>query len=367
VTAWVIAVCAAGWVIGWITGWSRRLPATSERSGDRQRASVTVVVPARDEAARIGPLLAALAHSSIDLLVVDDGSTDGTGELAASSGATVLRVDGAPGWTGKAWACWSGALSAQGEVLVFLDADTVATPTAIESLARRAQLTGGLVSMQPRHRARRWHEYFSALPNLVGVMGAGTGPVPRASKWRGPAAFGMAIAVPKPVYMNVGGHSANPAAVIDDIALATAVHEAGVPVETWCGGSDVSVRMYSEGVGQLVRGWMKNLAAGARTIPVLRTLAVSLWMTALSIACIAAVTSAVTGRLDLVIATVYTAFAVQASVLAARVGTFGIATLVALPVLTAGFVGLFVASAVGSLLRTSVSWRGRSVRVGAVR
>ena len=362
-TGWVALMCAAGWLIGWLIGWSKRLPAS-----DRADAvSVTVIVPARNEAERIGPLLAVVASAGIDVIVVDDGSTDATAVLAAAAGATVAGVERAPGWTGKAWACWSGATAARGDVLVFLDADTVATPSAIRQLARRAAASGGLVSVQPHHRIARWHEYFSALPNLVAVMGAGTGRAPRGSRWRGPAAFGMAMAIPRRIYFDVGGHSVRPSAVIDDLALAATVHEAGAPVETWCGGADISVRMYAEGVGQLVRGWTKNLVAGARSIPILRTLAVTLWIATLAQSCVAMLTSLASGHVSAVATVVYLAFAVQASILAARVGSFGIGTLVALPVLTAGFMALFLASAVGSVFRKSVSWRGRAVEVGAMR
>lgn len=364
-----LLLCGIGWLAGWLVGWSRRMPLDAASPSTEAPARISVVVPARNEANRIGPLLAGLSQpqGNIELVVVDDGSTDETAAIAAAAGGRVLRVERPAGWTGKAWACWSGALATNGDVLVFLDADTVPTSSAIRSLASRATETGGLVSLQPRHRAVRWHEQLSALPNLVAVMGAGTGPVRRGSRWRGPAAFGMAMAIPRGAYMTAGGHSVRPAAVIDDLALATTVHDAGLSVETWCGGADVSVRMYGEGLGQLVRGWVKNFSAGARSIPILRTAAVSIWVAALVGACITLMSAAVSGHVGIMPILVYAAFAVQTSILATRVGTFGRATLLALPVQVVTFVGLFVASAAGTLLRRSVSWRGRSIEVGAVR
>src|SRR5690606_25074133 len=99
---------------------------------------VSVVVPARDEAERLPRLLAALVAARPrphEVIVVDDGSADGTCEVAAAAGATVIRVERPAGWTGKAYACQRGADAAQGDVLVFLDADVEPAPDGIASLS----------------------------------------------------------------------------------------------------------------------------------------------------------------------------------------------------------------------------------------
>ena len=119
---------AAGWVAGWLAaGRVHRLPAADGDGGAAWSGpSVSVVVPIRDEAARLPALLGALTadgRSDVEMIVVDDGSSDGSGDLARRAGATVIEVGPPPGWTGKAWACWQGALRASGDVLVFLDAD----------------------------------------------------------------------------------------------------------------------------------------------------------------------------------------------------------------------------------------------------
>jgi dolichol-phosphate mannosyltransferase len=95
-----------------------------------------VVVPARDEEARIGPLLAALADDPQvgEVIVVDDQSSDATASLASAAGATVVRGAALPpGWVGKPWALHQGLLAATGHWLVTLDADVV---TARASSAR---------------------------------------------------------------------------------------------------------------------------------------------------------------------------------------------------------------------------------------
>lgn len=99
---------------------------------------VSVVVPARNEAANIVCCLESLAASrypTFEIIVVDDRSEDGTRELTRSvtpGGARRIAVlDGEPlpeGWLGKPWACWQGARVATGEVLLFTDADTLHGP-----------------------------------------------------------------------------------------------------------------------------------------------------------------------------------------------------------------------------------------------
>ena len=111
--------------------------------------SISVVIPARDEVGRIGPLLDLIvgAPGVHEVIVVDDQSTDGTADIAARRGARV--IGGAPlphGWAGKAWAVQQGLLAASTEWVVTLDADTRPGPRS----ARVARGEGGDRSIRPR-------------------------------------------------------------------------------------------------------------------------------------------------------------------------------------------------------------------------
>lgn len=359
-------IVVAGWVAGWAAaGRSRRLPPAQSNVD----VSVSVVVPARNEASRLPALLAALARDDAgtaahEVIVVDDQSTDGTGRIADAAGATVVRPGPPPfGWRGKPWACREGALASGGEVLVFLDADTEPAPGFVHRLAAAAAQSGGLVSVQPWHRVERLYERASAVGSVVALM-AGTGPhlvplsVP-ARMWRRPVGFGPAMAVPRSSYLATGGHALVRDEVVEDIALAVALADRGLPVAAYADGGERSIvyRMYQEGPAALIDGWTRNLAAGAGRTPVLRAALVGLWVAGAGGAALAIRSAPLA----------YVGFVIQFAVLFRRAGRFGVLTAAAYPCLLAAFVALFVRSAAYRVGRRPLRWRGRLLAAGARR
>jgi glycosyltransferase involved in cell wall biosynthesis len=123
---------------------------------------LSVIVPVRNEADVLKPCLESLlAQSEADfavaedweLLVVDDGSTDGTRSIALGlAPVTVLNAEPLkPGWTGKANAVWTAARRARGEWLLFTDADTIHAAGNLQRAiheAERAQVV--MLSYSPR-------------------------------------------------------------------------------------------------------------------------------------------------------------------------------------------------------------------------
>ena len=105
---------------------------------------VRVVIPARNEVDNVGACVAAARRQATEVVVVDDGSCDGTGAVAAAAGATVvLRLEDGPvaGWTGKARACLAGAEGAATEWLAFVDADVLLHPNALATMAAATRHT----------------------------------------------------------------------------------------------------------------------------------------------------------------------------------------------------------------------------------
>jgi 4,4'-diaponeurosporenoate glycosyltransferase len=359
----------AGLVVGWVLVHRARAVPTGTL-GAAERDHVAVVIPARDEEANLPHLLddlAAVTAPPLEVIVVDDDSTDGTAEVADREGVHLIRSSGPPpGWAGKPHACHLGAVVAErvvgvGGVVVFLDADVRLDPDAIARLtAVRAQLSGG-VSVQPSHVALSWREQLSAVFNLVAVMAVGV----RSSHPAG--MFGPVVCCRLVDYVAVGGHRSVRTAVIEDLALGRRFVDAGIPVHLFVG-EPFRFRMYPHGWGSQVEGWTKNIALGAAATVWWRVLAVGWWIGALIMATVDVVGApwgSIAG-LGWAVGTYLLAASSVASMLR-RVGRFRPAASLAFPLLVAGFLAVFGRSLWCTWVRRSVTWRSRRVPLGADR
>ncbi|SED29539.1 4,4'-diaponeurosporenoate glycosyltransferase [Nocardioides exalbidus] len=331
--------------------------------------SVSVVVPARDEALALPRLLRALAEQSVPLaevVVVDDASSDDTAAVARDLGARVVPAGRPPaGWTGKAWACHVGAATTTGDLLLFLDADVTLAPDATARLLEAHRRHGGLVSVQPHHRVVRPYEQLSAWFNLVAVMASGAFTrTPRGT----PMAFGPCLLTSRDDLARSGGHEAVRGAILDDAALAGAYDRVGLPV--WCavGGDAARMRSYPGGLRRLVAGWSKNIASGATAADPRAAVTTVAWVAThhavavgAVLALLAPVTSAEPVGSPALWAIAYAATALDVRRLLHRVGTFRWWTWLLFPVPLLAFDLVFARSLVDTTVRRSVRWRGREV------
>jgi 4,4'-diaponeurosporenoate glycosyltransferase len=370
------AVAVAGGLLAgvWFTSRLRRLPAAP--AGDLPL--VSLVIPARDEAATLPLLLdsiAAVAPDVHEVIVVDDDSSDATADLAVTRGATVVRLKGPPpaGWVGKPHACMRGADVATGELVVFLDADVRLLPGAVERLVAAHRAHGGLISVQPYHRVERRYEELSALFNVVSLVGsAAFAPWPPA---RRPVAFGPCLVTSMIDYRRVGGHAAVSDEVVEDIALARLYRRCGLPVACCIGAGAIDFRMYPAGVRQLVEGWTKNIASGAGATDPVGLAAGASFVAACATAAVAAVAVGVDAlgpgtvdHTDLATATaMWAGVAVVLRSILLRIGSFRRSTAFLHPFATAAFMVVFARSTWSTLVRRQVQWRGRDVLVGGSR
>jgi dolichol-phosphate mannosyltransferase len=239
----------------------RQAPVTATTAGV---PTISVVVPARDESARIGPLLAAVvgAPGVDEVVVVDDESSDDTAAVAAAAGARVVRGGPPPpGWAGKAWALQQGLDAATGEWVVMLDADTrpsPALPTALvaRALADRLDLitVGGRFDC-PTAGLRLLHPaLLTTLVYRLPPPGArDPGPVHRRF------ANGQCLAASRQALAAAGGFGAVAHHTVEDVAFVRALAAAGFAVGALDSSDLLTVRMY-EDAREAWRGWGRSLA-----------------------------------------------------------------------------------------------------------
>lgn len=351
-----LAIVAVGLVAGTVLLW--RVPTVPRASAPPLATSVSVVVPARDEERNLPRLLSSLAAQrspAREVIVVDDGSTDGTADVARAAGAAVIAAPPpSPGWLGKPSACQAGVEAASGERLLFLDADTWLAPDGLERLlaAHRDSVPEGLLSVQPYHEVHRPYEQLSACCNVVPVMASGLAALRPASS--APVAFGPCLLTTADALAAAGGFAAVADQVVEDAALAGAYREAGRPVRCLGGGEVVRFRMYPDGLRSLVEGWTKNLSGGAARAAWLPRLGAIAWVAAgLTVVSELGASWAARGA--------YAAFAAHLWWALRRLGSFSPLTAILFPIPLLAFTWLFLRSLWRRWLGLPVAWRGRPV------
>jgi len=230
-----------------------RFEAVAADASAADLSDVTVLIPARDEAATLPTTLAALRQQGAGLrvIVIDDHSSDGTAEVAHAADLEHLTVVAAKplpaGWTGKLWALEQGRAHVQTSCVVLLDADIRLAPGTIAGLRAKARVEGlNLVSLMASLRMHSPAErllmpafiYFFKLLYPFALSNAGSPHVA--------AAAGGCVLVDTGTLERIGGFASLADAVIDDCTLARRVRDVGG--HTWVGVSHaaVSLRGYDD-------------------------------------------------------------------------------------------------------------------------
>lgn len=352
-------------LLGLLAGWLlfRKLTFLPE-SEAAAPCKLSVVIPARNEAAALPLLLSDLLAQDLppfEILCVDDLSEDGTAEAARSLGAKVVRVGSKPaGWVGKSYACQLGAEQAEGDLLLFLDADVRLSPGALRHLCAAHQRTGEVISVQPYHQMGRWIEQAALFFNLI-LVAAMTRLLPG---HKTPGLYGPVILIPRDAYFRAGGHAAVRGDILDDLALGAQLERHDIPYQRYQGGSTIGFRMYPRGFREIVQGFTKNFASGAgRTSPLVFAL-VFLWIMGLTRACIEGVRLLALGPSwpQLLYGLLYFAFALQLWYHARKLGSFGLPVCLLYPLDLVFFLLVFLSSALHKLLGRPVTWKGRKVK-----
>lgn len=235
---------------------------------------VSVLIPARNEAQRIGTCLAGLAthhYRRFEVIVVDDHSTDATAAVVGDYApqlptlAVVTSAALPAGWAGKCWACWQASAQARGEWLLFLDADVQPLAGLIGALVAYAERSGAdAITLMPLLRMGSIAERL-LLPAFQTML-YGVYPLRLVSDPRSPIAFanGQVLFIRRTVYDATGGHQAVRGSVLEDTDFGQRVKAVGYRLHAASARDLVTVRMYDDWAST-VEGLGKNAVAGYRS------------------------------------------------------------------------------------------------------
>jgi chlorobactene glucosyltransferase len=190
-----------------------------QRLGEDPRASkqpmVSILIPARNEAAVIDRTVRSLlvqTYFNLEIIVLDDNSSDGTADVVQSVAGPKSRlrvVSGStlpPPWLGKNWACHQLAQLARGEILIFTDADVSWAPHAVSALVAKMDRTqADLLTIWPTQQTQSWAERLTV--PLMALVVIGYLPLPLVHYTRWPmfaAANGQCLAFRRQAYMGQG-------------------------------------------------------------------------------------------------------------------------------------------------------------------
>lgn len=228
---------------------------------------VTAIVPARNEEAVIAACVESLAQQPeiAQILVVNDQSSDSTADVVLGCMKKVpnlrlLETKNLPdGWVGKNYALWVGVQQARSSWLLFTDADAQHWGNSVARALQIAQeQQAQLVSFSPEQISRNWYE--KALIPFIYLRLAKKFSFERVNDPKSTiaAANGQFLLIRRDVYDAVGGHRGIAGEVLEDLAIALRVKQAGHRIWFGSGQGLVRTRMYTS-FGAMWEGWKKNL------------------------------------------------------------------------------------------------------------
>lgn len=247
---------------------------------------VSICIPARNEERNIKKCVESALNQSypnMEVLVLDDNSTDQTGDILSSikrnhsNASNLICLKGKPkpdDWLGKPWACQQLAEAADGDILIFADADTWFTKETVGQVVRTmGRDVVDMLTVWPRQElASFWEKMliplvYYALLSLLPVHY-----VSRAPRWMPSflhkkyaplfaAACGQFMAFKAKAYHNIGGHQSVKNNIVDDVGLAKEIKTAGLSMRMYYGSRAIACRMYRS-EKEIRDGFRKNFLAG---------------------------------------------------------------------------------------------------------
>jgi len=271
----ILVFLAPQWLTAFVNALSfprlARRPGTESADAIQHLQQVSMLVPARNERDTLPdtlPLM--LAQGAKEVIVLDDGSEDGTTEWLAAYAAAQpqLRVvQGSPlpeGWTGKNWACAQLSELAAGDMLLFTDADVTWEPGALAALVGlQARRDAGLTTVWPTQDTVTLIERIAVPQVDMILLGGLPYPLVRLLPFSSlAAANGQVMLWKRDAYARVGGHGSVAAEVLEDVRLAQRAKRLRVRLQLGLGSNRIHTRMYRS-TEQVIEGFAKNILAAS--------------------------------------------------------------------------------------------------------
>ena len=338
-----------------------------DAAGQMPYAGISVIIPARNEEGNLARLLHSIREQEMkprEVILVDDHSEDGTAEIAEKAGCRVIPSPGLPeGWAGKPWACWQGAKQAQGDLFLFLDADTFLEKDGLGELVSTYLEGKGLLTVQPYHRMEKPYERLSAIFSILILAGMNT--FTPWGRWRKPmGAFGPCNLCSREDYFAVGGHAKVQGEVLESLGLAKEFQKKNLRVRCYGGKGTISFRMYPGGIRSMIEGFGKGFGTGAQAVaPGILFMAVG-WVTGGVGIFRHTIHSLTAGDSAwfLQAGVLYLLYLLQVHWMLRRIGNFGFLTALLFPLPLLFFVGVFALSFIRIFYKGKVQWKGREVK-----
>ncbi len=248
--SWLLVVSASNWLL-------------MRRPTGNAKPNFEVLIPARNEAALIGPLVESLCQQGVTVTVCDDDSTDQTATIAAAAGAVVISPPEAlpADWTGKNWACHCLAQAATADWVVFLDADTYPSNDFVSRLSSQLDRTPskvGAVTGLPKMRPGRGIEpaYLAWVPWVL----LATNPFGLVTRTRVGHNFftnGQFTAFRRAVLSEIKPFQTVRSAVLEDVKIGRLFASRRIDVDVLAMANLLEVKMYDD-LGSAWRGMLKN-------------------------------------------------------------------------------------------------------------
>lgn len=231
---------------------------------------VSILIPARNESAVIASTirhLLAQSYPPYEILLLDDHSTDGTADIARSAAENDSRLKIIPGqplppqWLGKNWACHQLSQAAQGDFLIFTDADVEWGENALAALLPHFA-TYEMLTVWPTQKTVTWGERLCVSAIALAIISYLPEMMVRFSPFSAfAAANGQCLAFTRDLYTRIGGHQAVHDNIVEDVGLAKAVKKKGGKLMMLDGNRQICCRMYRNW-SEVRNGFAKNILAG---------------------------------------------------------------------------------------------------------